>query len=94
VKEMNINKIIEEGIGNKLNIRIIKALANVELSKYSIEKKTGIRSRNLNKKLKKLKDLKIINEYKYNGIKKYSLNYKNNIIKKFLDFLIEVKYIE
>jgi DNA-binding HxlR family transcriptional regulator len=94
VRKLNTNKIIEEGIGNKLNIRIIKALANGELSKYSIEKKTGIRSRNLNKKLKKLKDLEIINEYKYNGIKKYSLNYKNNIIKKFLEFLIEVKYIE
>ncbi len=91
MKNREIQKILEKGLGSKGRIRIIITLAkNPEgLSKYMLEKLTGIRSKSLSTDLLTLIDLGWVRE-ETDHIKKYFLCFENEITKHLLEFLREI----
>lgn len=82
---------LERGLGSKGKLRIIISLSkNPEgLSKYMLERLTGIRGNSLSKDISTLLELKWICE-ETNHIRKYRLCFENNIIKCLLEFFREV----
>lgn len=79
------------GLGSKGRLRIIITLAkNPEgLSKYMLERLTGIRSKSLSADLSALLNLGWVRE-ESNHIKKYYLCLESKMVKHLLEFLREV----
>jgi DNA-binding HxlR family transcriptional regulator len=89
--------VIEIGICSAGRLRIIAALANPELkplSKYQLEKKTGIRSSSLISDLRKLQEIGWVVQIKEGERRTlYTLNRENELLKKVLLFLDSVSYL-
>ncbi|MFX1345275.1 MAG: ArsR/SmtB family transcription factor [Promethearchaeota archaeon] len=81
--------LIEEILGSKARVKILKALAkNNELTISLIINKTRLNYSNVMKHLKYLKDLDLIQEKKFGRIKIYRYkieNMKARSLKKFID---------
>jgi len=85
------------GICSAGRLRIIAALANPDLkplSKYQLERRTGIRSSSLASDLKKLQDIGWVVQIK-EGERRilYTLNRENELLKKVILFLDSVSYL-
>lgn len=91
MRNREIQRALEKGLGSRGRLRIIIALArNPEgLSKYMLERLTGIRSKSLSADLSILMDLGWIRE-ESDHVKKYYLRFENEIVKRLLGFLKEV----
>lgn len=94
---INQNKVIEIGICSAGRLRIIAVLANPELkplSKYQLEKKTGIRSSSLESDLRRLQEIGWVVQIKESERRTlYTLNRENSLLKKVLLFLDSVSYL-
>ena len=93
--EKELRKKIEEGLGSKGKLRIIRELAkNPEdlLTKYFLEKKTGIKPVDVRANLKSLIELNWVIEHKFR-IKKYQLNMENEIIKETIGYMRRIGYL-
>lgn len=94
---MMINKIIETGICSAGRLRIIAALANPEgkaLSKYQLERRTGIRSSSLSSDLRKLQEIGWVMQIKEGERRTlYTINKDDQILTKLLIFLDSVGYM-
>jgi len=81
-----IREVLEKGIGSKGKLRILITLAeNPGLSKYMLERITGIRSKTLNSNLYTLIELNWVRE-ETNHVKRYYLNLENDIAALLLKF--------
>ena len=88
MRDKEIQKVLERGLGSKGRLRIIITLAkNSEgLSKYMLERLTGIRSKPLSADLSILLNLGWVRE-ETDHVKKYYLCFENDIVKHLLEFL-------
>ncbi len=89
INNFNNGNSIEDLLGSKARIRILKVLAkNNEMNISYIIKKTRLNHSNVLKHLEILKDLNIIQEKKFGRIKIYRYkneNIKANCLKKFIE---------
>ena len=90
-----IHKRIEKGLGSKGKLRIIRELAKRPdslLTKYALEKKTGIKPVDVRANLKSLVEIGWVVEHSYR-IKKYQLNMEDEIVKETIDYMRKIKYL-
>ena len=91
-----VRRELEQGIGSRGRLRIIAALASRReeaLSRYVLEKKTGIRSNFLDSDLKALLEIGWVEEVRESErLRKYRLNLGNETLLKVLEFLWSVGY--
>ncbi len=86
--EKNMCFKIEELLGSKVRVKILKVLANHgELTITSIIKMTNLNHKSVFKNLKILKSFNIIQEKKFGRIKIYRFNIENIKAKSFKSFL-------
>lgn len=94
----DVKKRLEMGICSPGRLRIIAYLANPEkkpLSKYQLEKMTGVRSRSLNSDLSVLMQLNWVKELKISERRKlFTLNSNDELLRKLLIFLDGAGYLQ
>jgi hypothetical protein len=93
-KEKNIWKELEVGFGGSSKFRIILHLVlnhDEVFTKYAIVKSTGLKTRVVEKHLKKLIELRWVKKYPFTP-PTYQANMENKVVKQFHSFLSSVKY--
>ncbi|MEM3803527.1 MAG: hypothetical protein QXX17_03860 [Conexivisphaerales archaeon] len=94
---MNQSRIIEKGICSPGRLRIIASLANPDgrpLSKYQLERRTGIRSSSLSSDLRKLQEIGwVLQIIESDRRILFTLNKENELLKRVLLFLDSVGYL-
>ena len=97
-KSEDVQKAVEEGLGSIGRLRILRALASgsinrvVSQTKYSLERKTGLKPITVRKHLKILIGTGWVKELDYNP-RVYTLNPDNPRAKVLVDFFKSVGYI-
>ena len=85
---------IEEALGSKGRIRILRALAKEGgASLYKISKETGLSTKNVKRNLEKLVKLGWVEEFKLSGSIQYRLNERRNEVKKLIEFFEKIGYL-
>jgi len=90
-----IRKRIEKGLSSKGKLRIIRELAKRPenlLTKYALERKTGLKPVDVRANLKSLVEMGWVIEYRYR-ITKYQLNRKDEIVKDTVEYMRKVGYL-
>jgi hypothetical protein len=91
-------RLLERGICSPGRLRIIGALANPEstlLSKYQLERRTGIRSSSLNSDIKVLMELGwVLQTGESERRRLYTLNRRNELLEKVINFLSSAGYLQ
>jgi len=94
-KDEGVQKVVEKGLGSIGRLRILRALAFgkvVSQTKYSLERKTGLKPIAVRKHLKILMETRWVKEHDYNP-RVYTLNPDNPKAKVLVDFFKNVGYI-
>ena len=94
-KDESVQKIVEKGLGSIGRLRILRALASgkvVSQTRYSLERKTGLKPIAVRKHLKILIETGWIKEHDYNP-RVYTLNPDNPKAKFLMDFFKSTGYI-
>jgi DNA-binding transcriptional ArsR family regulator len=94
-KEEDVQKVVEKGLGSIGRLRILRVLASgkvVSQTKYSLERKTGLKPIAVRKHLKILMETGWVKEHDYNP-RVYTLNPDNPKTKVLVDFFKSVGYI-
>ncbi|MCP8310632.1 MAG: hypothetical protein L6N94_03960 [Candidatus Methylarchaceae archaeon HK01M] len=90
-----IRKKIERGLGSKGKLRIIRELAKRPenlLTKYALERKTGLKPIDVRADLKSLIEIGWVIEHRYR-ITKYQLNMEDEIVKETIEYMRKVGYL-
>lgn len=93
--EREIRKKIEKGLGSKGRLRILRELAKRStcyLTKYALERKTGLNPINVRADLRSLVEIGWVKEFPYR-IRKYQLNMDDQIVKETVDYFRRVGYL-
>ena len=91
---MNVNDIIEKGLGGLGKIKLIKALAEEDrlMTIYSLHKKTHLKREDIKRNLNDLIEIQWEKEEKLANIL-YRLNRQNENVQHLLTFFKNVEYI-
>lgn len=91
---MNVNDIIEKGLGGLGKIKLIKALAEEDrlMTIYSLHKKTHLKREDIKRNLNDLIEIQWVKEEKLANIL-YRLNRQNENVQHLLTFFKNVEYI-
>jgi DNA-binding transcriptional ArsR family regulator len=93
--ETKIRERIERGLGSKGKLRIIRELAKrpeILLTKYALERKTGLKPVDVRADLKSLLEIGWVIEHRYR-ITKYQLNLEDGILKEMIECLRKIGYL-
>ncbi|MCP8322967.1 MAG: hypothetical protein L6N96_02155 [Candidatus Methylarchaceae archaeon HK02M2] len=93
--EKSHHKKIETGLGSKGRLRILKELAknpNKLLTKYALERKTGLKPIDVRAGLKSLLEIGWVVKHNYR-IVKYQLNIEDETIKQTVEYFRKIRYI-
>jgi DNA-binding IclR family transcriptional regulator len=91
---LNVNDIIEKGLGGLGKIKLIKALAEEDrlMTIYSLHKKTHLKREDIKRNLNDLIEIQWVKEEKLANIL-YRLNRQNENVQHLLTFFKNVEYI-
>jgi len=93
--EREIRKKVEKGLGSKGRLRILRELAKRStgyLTKYALERKTGLRPVDVRADLRSLVEIGWVKEYPYR-ISKYQLNMDDQFVKETVEYFRRVGYL-
>jgi DNA-binding IclR family transcriptional regulator len=93
--DRELRREVESGLGGEGKIRILGALAenpNNHLTRYSLEKLTGLKSTDVRVHLKVLVRLKWVTEHPYQP-RKYQINLENETVRHLVEFFRRVRYL-
>ncbi|MCP8318841.1 MAG: hypothetical protein L6N95_03325 [Candidatus Methylarchaceae archaeon HK01B] len=91
----SIRKKIETGLGSKGKLRILKELAKNPgrlLTKYALERKTGLKPIDVRANLKSLIEIGWVIEHRYR-ITKYQLNMEDEIVQDTIEYMRKAGYL-
>jgi len=93
--KISVYKKIEAGIGSKGKLRILKELSNNPgrlITKYALERKTGLKPVDVRADLKSLVEIGWVVEHDFR-IKKYQLNIEDEIVRQTVEYFRKIRYL-
>ncbi|NWG09980.1 MAG: hypothetical protein HXX80_06745 [Nitrososphaerales archaeon] len=93
--DREIREKVERGLGSKGKLRILRELAKgpeTLLTKYALERKTGLKPVDVRADLKGLIEIGWVVEHRYR-VRKYQLNNGDRILKETIEYMREIGYL-
>ena len=95
VKDREVRRLIEEGLGNAGRLKILRAIASSEIpsqTKYGLERATGLNPAYVRRHLKVLVETGWVKEYPYTP-QVYTINLDDPKARLLMDFFRKIGYI-